>query len=157
MWNLPGSGNELCLLHWQVDSLPLSQQWSPYICVYWAFYFFFEVITCCSVTQSCLTLCDPMDCSMPGFPGLHHLSEVAQIHVHWVSDAIQLAHPLSSPSALHRSQHQGLFQWVGSSHQGARVLETFSIGLFATLTTYQNPICIIDINVYLIINVIDIS
>ena len=52
---------------------------------------------------------------------------------------------------------QGLFQWVGSSHQGARVLETFSIGLFATLTTYQNPICIIDINVYLIINVIDIS
>ena len=86
----------------------------------------FEVTTCCSVTQSCLTLGDPMDCSMPGFPVLHHLSEVAQIHVHRVGDAIQLSHPLSSPSsALHPSQHQGLFQWVGFLHQGARVLATF--------------------------------
>ena len=53
---------------------------------------------CCSITQSCLTLCNPMDCSMIGFPVLHHLLELAQIHVHWVSDAIQLSHPLSSPS-----------------------------------------------------------
>ena len=54
---------------------------------------------CCSATQSCLTLCDPKDCSKPGFPGLHHLPELAQTHVHWVSDAIQPSHPLSSPSS----------------------------------------------------------
>ena len=52
----------------------------------------------CSVTQSCLTLCHPMDCSMPGFSVLHHLPEFAQTHVHWVSDAIQPSHPLLSPS-----------------------------------------------------------
>ena len=53
---------------------------------------------CCSVIQWCPTLCDPMDCSTPGFPVLHHLPELAQTHVHWVSDAIQPSHPLSSPS-----------------------------------------------------------
>ena len=132
----------------------------------------------CSVAQSCLTLCDPMDCSMPGFPVLHHLPEFAQTHVRGVgddippfcslsnlnvnqpfssvallcpnlcdpmnhsvpglpvhhqlpesiqthvqrfSDTIQPSHPLSSPSppALNLSQHQGLFQWVSSSHQVA--------------------------------------
>ena len=80
---------------------------------------------CCSVAQSCPILCDPMDCSTPGFPVLHHLLEFAQIHVHWVSDAIQPSHPLSSPSppAFHLSQHQGLFQWVSSSYQVADVLE----------------------------------
>ena len=78
---------------------------------------------CCSVTKSCLTFCDPLDCSMPGFPVLHHLPELA--HVHWVVNAIQPSHLLSSPSppALSLSQHQGLFQWVGSSHQVAKVLE----------------------------------
>ena len=55
------------------------------------------VCCCCSVAQSCSTLCDAMDCSMPGFPVLHHLMEVAQIHVHWINDAIQLSHPLLSP------------------------------------------------------------
>ena len=55
---------------------------------------------CCSVTQSCPTLCDPMDCSMLGFPVLHHLQELAQTHVHSVSDAIQPSHPLSFPSLL---------------------------------------------------------
>ena len=67
---------------------------------------------CCrSVTQSCPTLCDPMDCSMPGFPVLHYLPEFAQIPVHWVSDVIQPSHPLSSasPPALNLSPHQGLF------------------------------------------------
>ena len=65
-----------------------------------------------------------MDCSMPGFPVLHHLLELTQTHVHWVSDAIQLFGPLSSPSpAFSFSQHQGLFQWVSSSHQGAKILE----------------------------------
>ena len=53
---------------------------------------------CCSVTQSSPTFCDPMDCSMPGFPVLQHLSEFAKSHVHWVGDAIQPSHPLSSPS-----------------------------------------------------------
>ena len=79
----------------------------------------------CSITQSCLTLCDPMNCSMPGFPVLYHLLEFAQTHAHWVDDAIQPSHPLSSPSppAFNLSQHQGLFQWVGSSHQVAKVLE----------------------------------
>ena len=61
-----------------------------------------------SFAQSCLTLCDPMDCSTPGFPVLHQLSELAHTHVHWVSDAIQPSHPLLplSPSALNLSQHQ---------------------------------------------------
>ena len=66
--------------------------------------------SCCSVAQLCPTLCDPMDCSTPGFPVLHHFLEFAQILVHWVSDAIQPSHPLLSPSppAFSLSQHQGL-------------------------------------------------
>ena len=79
----------------------------------------------CSLTQSCLTLCDPMDCNTSGFPVLHHLLEFAQTLVHWVGDALQPSHPLLSPSppAFILSQHQGLFQWVSSSHQVAKVLE----------------------------------
>ena len=63
---------------------------------------------CCSVTQSCPTLCNPLDGSSPGFPVLHHFPELAQTHVHWVSDAIQPSHPLSSPSppAFNLSQHR---------------------------------------------------
>ena len=70
-------------------------------------------------------LCDPMDCSTPGLPVHHQLPEFTQTHVHWVRGAIQPSHPLSSPSppALNLSQHQGLFQWVSSSHQVAKVLE----------------------------------
>ena len=77
-----------------------------------------------SVTQSCLILCDPMDCSMPGLPIHCQLPEFTQTHAHWVGDAIQLSHPLFSPSplALNLSQHQGLFQWVSSQHQVAKVL-----------------------------------
>ena len=80
---------------------------------------------CCSVVQSCLTLCDRMDCSTPGFPVLHYYPKFAQTHVHQVSDAIQPSSPLSSPSppAFTLSQHRGLFQWVSSSHQVAKVLE----------------------------------
>ena len=80
---------------------------------------------CCSVTELCVTLCDPMDCSTPGFPVLHCLLELAQTHIHWVSDAIQPSHPLSHPSppALNLSHYWGLFQWVGSSHQVAKELE----------------------------------
>ena len=78
-----------------------------------------------SVTQSCPTLCGPMDCSMPGLPVHHQIPEFTQIHVHWVSDTIQPSHPLSSPSspAFNLSQHQGLFKWVSSLHQVAKVLE----------------------------------
>ena len=66
--------------------------------------------TCCSVTHLCLTLCNPMDCSMPGFP-VPQLPELTQTHVHQVADAIQPSHPLLSPSppAFNLSQHQGLF------------------------------------------------
>ena len=80
---------------------------------------------CCSVSKLRLTLCNPIDCSTPGFPILHHLLEFAQIHVHWVGDTIQPSHPLSSlsPPAPNRSQHQSLFQWVNSSHEVAKVLE----------------------------------
>ena len=76
-------------------------------------------------SRSHVWLCDPMDCSTPGFPVRHFLPEFAQTHIHWVGDAIQPSHPLSSPSplALNLSQHQGLFQWVSSSHQVAKVLE----------------------------------
>ena len=78
-----------------------------------------------SVAKLCLTLCYPMDCSRPGFPVLYYLHEFVQTHVHWVSDAIQPSHPLfpSSPPAFSLSQHQGLFQWINSLHQVAKVLE----------------------------------
>ena len=86
----------LGLLHWQVygePHTPLSVQSS-------------------SVTQSCLTLCDPMNCRMPGLPVHHQLPEFTQTHIHWVGDAIQPSHPLLSPfsPAFNLSQHQGLFQ-----------------------------------------------
>ena len=70
-------------------------------------------------------LCDPMDCSTPAFPVHHQLPEVTQTYVHQVGDAIQPPHSQSPPSplVLNVSQHQGLFQWVGSSHQVAKVLE----------------------------------
>ena len=71
-------------------------------------------VVCCFVSKSCPTLCDPMDCSMPGFPMLLYLMEIVQTHVHWVGDAIQPSHPLSSSSAptFNLSQHQGHFKWA---------------------------------------------
>ena len=79
-----------------------------------------------SVTQSCLTLCNPMNHSIPGLPVHHQLLEFTHTHVHWVGDAIQPSHPLSScsPPALNLSQNQGLFKWVSSLHQMAKVLES---------------------------------
>ena len=78
-----------------------------------------------SVAQLCPTLCDPMNCSMPGLPVHHQLPEFTQTHVHQVGDAIQPSHPLLSPShpAFNLSHYQGLFKWVSSSHQVAKVLE----------------------------------
>ena len=95
-------------------------------CTFWEVYqqhlsfwnYYLKVLYHYSVTMSYLTLCDPMDCSKPGFPVLHYCLEFAQIHVHWVADIIQPSHPLSPSSlpALNLSQHQGFFQWVGSLH-----------------------------------------
>jgi len=75
-----------------------------------------------SVSQSCPTLSDPMDCSTPGLHAHHQLPEFTQTRIHWVSDAIQPSHPLLSlsPPAFNLSQHQGLFKWVSSLHQVAR-------------------------------------
>ena len=75
-----------------------------------------------SVAQSCPTLCDPMNRSTPGLPVHHQCPEFTQTHVHWVGDAIQPSHPLLSPSppASNPSKHQGLFQWVNSSHEGPK-------------------------------------
>ena len=78
-----------------------------------------------SVAQSCPTLCDHMNCSTPGLPVHDQLLEFTQIHVHWVSDAIQPSYRLSfpSPPAPNLSQHHGLFKWVSSSHRVVKVLE----------------------------------
>ena len=82
-----------------------------------------------SVTKSCLTLCNPMDCSMPAFPVLHYLPVFAQTHIHWVSDAIWPSHPLSSPSppALNLFQHQGLFLWIVSLQGGQSIGASASV------------------------------
>ena len=76
-------------------------------------------------------ICDPMDCTTPGFPVHRQVPELAQTQVHWVGGAIQPSHPLSSPSSpvFNLSQHQGLFQWVSSSHQVAKVLVSTSVSV----------------------------
>ena len=139
-WSLPVTR---LFWSWRSSSVKRKQQcllWKVFISVYFArafpslwvssaFSWHFLLITLwiqfSSVTQSCLTLCDPTDCSTPGLPVHHQLSEFTHTHVHWVSDVIQLSHPLSSPSlpAFNLSQHQGLFQWVSYSHQVAKGLE----------------------------------
>ena len=83
---------------------------------------YYQSVQSSLVAQSCLTLCNPMDFSTPGFLVHHQLLEFTQTHVHWVGDAIQRSHPLSplSPPAFNLSQHQGLFQWVLSLHQVAK-------------------------------------
>ena len=110
--DLPNPGMEPRSPALQADSLPTELSGK-------------SIVQISSVSQSCQTLCDPVDCSMPGFPVQHQLLELAQTHVHRVSDAIQPFHPLSSPSppAFNLSQHQGLFQGVNYSHQVAKVLE----------------------------------
>ena len=85
----------------------------------------FSSVQFSSVAQSYPTVCDPMNHSTTGLPVHHQFPEFTQTHVHWVGDAIQPSHPRSSPSppAPNPSQHQGLFQWVNSSHKVAKVLE----------------------------------
>ena len=111
-------GSNMYLLHlpWQVGSLPLAPPGKP---------LFNQSAQFSSFAQSWPTLCHPMDCNTPGLPVHHPLRVLTQTHVHWVSDAIQPPHPLSSPSppTFNISQHQGLFKWVRSSHQVAKVLE----------------------------------
>ena len=109
------------VLHRKLYSISCNKSYGKEQCVY--IYIYQSVLS--SVTQSCRTLGDPMDCSMPGLPVHHQLLEFTQTHVHWVGDAIQLSHSLSSPSppTFNLSQHQGLFKWVSSSHQVAKVLE----------------------------------
>ena len=101
----------------QQDDSPNKRGWNPPCSG--------QTTPCCSVAKSCPTLCNPMNCSTPALHVLLYLPEFAQTHVHWVSNAIQPPHPLSSPSppAFNLCQHQGLFQWVDSSHYVARVLE----------------------------------
>ena len=99
------------------------------MCIYLFIYLFIYFVTATSkqsvqfssVAQSCPTLCHSMDCSTPGLPVHHQLLESTHTHVHWVSDAIQPSHPLSSPfpPTVNLSQHQGLFKWVSSLHQEA--------------------------------------
>ena len=108
----------LCVIHCEIGKLKDQREISIYTHPWCSVQF-------STVARSCLTLCDTMNCSTPGLPVYRQLPESTQTHVHWVSDAIQPSHPLSSPSppAFNLSQHQGLLKWVSSSHQVAKVLE----------------------------------
>ena len=111
------------ILH--INFWKVSLKWYTYTFILYIHLFYMICMSVSSVAQLCLTLCDPMNCSTPDLPVHHQLLEFTQTHVHWVSDAIQPSHPLSSPSppALNPSQDQGLFQWVSSSHQVAKVFQ----------------------------------
>ena len=108
-----------CLLQPQFNSFPYPKKLRPPQCLLSCLTYMLVVV------QLCQSLCNPMNYSTPGFPVLHHFPEFAQTHVHWVSDAIQSSHLLllPSPPILNLSQRQGLFQWVISSYQVAKVLE----------------------------------
>ena len=107
--------------NWNQPIFPLIGKWLNKL---WSIHTIEYSVQFSSVAQSCLNLCDRMNCSTPGLPVHHQLPEFTQTHVHWVGDAIQPFHPLSSPSpAPNPSQHQSLFQWVNSSHEVAKVLE----------------------------------
>ena len=130
LWTQGLKLNLLHLLHWQVDSLPLRHMGSPlntykYFVIAYMHAFAYIRVVLFSRSESCPILCHPMDCSTSGFTVLHHLPELAQTHIHWISDAIQPSHPLISSSlpAFNLFQHQGLFQWVSSLHQVVKVLE----------------------------------
>ena len=127
-WDFPGK-NTGVRFHAFLQGLFLTQELNPRL-----LYIFHGYVNSLSLrhlgnlselTQFCPTLCNPMDCSTPGLPVHHLLPELAQNHVHWVADSIQPSHSLLSPSppAFNHSQHQGVFQWVSSLHQVAKVLE----------------------------------
>ena len=108
--------------------------------IYWVLQF--------SSVQPCLALWDPVNRSTPGLPVHHQLPESTQTHVHWASDTIQPSHLLLSPSppALNLSQHQGLFKWVSSLYQVAKVLDwVLTRGLLGLFYTFN--ICFNSFNV----------
>ena len=115
-WPIPSPGNlsnpgiEPRSPSLQADSLP-NELWG--------------ILLLSSVAQLCPTLCDPMNCSTPGFPVYPQLPELAQTQVHWVGNVIQPSHPLLAPSlpTFNHSQHQGLFKWVHPLHQVTKILE----------------------------------
>ena len=110
------------LLNWKFKMVWCLNQWRLWGSLrFHKVHFFFSS----SVQSFICVFCDPMDCSTPGLPIHHHLLEFTQTRVHWVGDAIQPSHPRPSPSppAFNLSQPQGLFKWVSSSHQMAKVLE----------------------------------
>ena len=123
--------NDLCLFPRQIISTTVIQVYAPTSKAEEAEIKCFSkglqdlLVQFSSAIQSCLTIHEPMDHSTPGRPVHHQLPEFTQTHVHWVSDAVQPSHPLSSPSppAFSLSANQGLFQWVNSSHHVAKVLE----------------------------------
>ena len=96
----------------------------------------------CPVAKSCLTFCDTMDHSTSSFPVLHYLLELIQTHVHWVGDAIQPSHPLSSPFPpdFNLSQNHGIFKWVTSSHQVAKILVSASTSILPMNTQDWFPL-----------------
>ena len=114
-WRIPMDWGALWATVHGITELDTTEWLSTYIYIY--------MYVC--MYESCPTLCDPIDWSMPGFPVHHQLPEFAHNHIHRVGDAIQSSHPLSSssPLAFNLSKHQSLFQWVHCSHQVARVLE----------------------------------
>ena len=110
--------SKCCYLEPCLCRYKLNLSFSEFLLTFWLLLVQFS-----SVAQLCPTLWDPMNRGTPGLPVHHQLPEFTQTHVHWVSDAIQPSHPLSSPSpAFNLSQHQGLFKWVSSSHHVAKVL-----------------------------------
>ena len=116
---------------WDSKELDMTEQistaqWQIILNIFLQVFGYLYIAWCsCSVIQLCPTLWDSMDCSTPGLPVHHQHLELAQTHVNWVSDVIQPSHPLlsPSPSAFNLSQHQGLFKWVITSHQVAKVVE----------------------------------
>ena len=133
LWLTPSSTGcpQISPSQWRLSQSPYWKlQLSNHLCSqFFLFCFIFPIalqsVQFSWVAQSFPTLCDPMDCSTPGLPVHHQFPEFTQTHVHWVDDAIQPSHPLSSPSppAPNPSQNQGLFQWVNSSHEVGKVLE----------------------------------
>ena len=118
--------------HFSIPSWPTQIPLLPELCPHISLPLLSFLSMISLVAQSCLTLCNPVNCSTPGFPVLHQLPELAQLHIHRVGDAIPPSHPLSShsPFAFSLSQHQGLFQWVSSLHQVAKVLELQISGIW---------------------------
>ena len=133
-----GKATHSSILAWRIPwtvqakgSQRVGHDWATFTFIYTHY------IQFCSVAQLCPTLCHSMDCSMPGLHVHHQLLELTQTRVHHISDAIQPSHPLSSPSppAFNLSQHQGLFQWVSSSNQMAKVLEFQASAPFLPMNT----------------------